>query len=42
MIAAECGISVFTVNAHIRKIYEKMQVHSVAEAVSKALRDGVV
>lgn len=42
MIAAECGISIFTVNAHIRKIYEKMQVHSVAEAVSKALRDGVV
>jgi DNA-binding NarL/FixJ family response regulator len=42
MIAAECGISVFTVNAHIRKIYDKMQVHSVAEAVAKALRDGVV
>ena len=42
MIASECSISVLTVNAHIRKIYEKMQVHSVAEAVSKALRDGIV
>jgi len=42
MIASSCGISVFTVNAHVRKIYEKMQVHSVAEAVSKAIRDGIV
>lgn len=42
MIADERSISVFTVNAHVRKIYEKLQVHSVAEAVSKAINQRVV
>lgn len=42
MIAASRSISVFTVNAHVRKIYDKLQVHSVAEAVSKALSNKVV
>lgn len=42
MIADLCGISPFTVNAHIRKIYEKLQVHSVAEAVSKAINQRLV
>jgi DNA-binding NarL/FixJ family response regulator len=42
MIADQCGISPFTVNAHIRKIYEKLQVHSVAEAVNKALTQRLV
>jgi DNA-binding NarL/FixJ family response regulator len=42
MIADERSISVFTVNAHIRKIYEKLQVHSVAEAVSKAINQKVI
>lgn len=42
MIAARMGISYFTVNAHIRKIYEKLHVNSSAEAVSLALKSGIV
>ncbi len=40
IIADACNISVHTVNNHIRKIYEKMQVHSRAEAVAKAMGVG--
>lgn len=35
MVAAECGISIETVRTHIKRIYEKLQVHSVTEAVAK-------
>ncbi len=42
MVADERNISVYTVNAHVRKIYEKLQVHSVAEAVSKALSNKII
>lgn len=42
MIAARMEISYFTVNAHIRKIYEKLHVNSSAEAVSLALKSGIV
>lgn len=42
MIAASQQLSVFTVNAHIRNIYKKLQVHSVAEAVSKAIQQRIV
>lgn len=39
MISDKLNISYFTVNNHIRHIYEKMHVHSQSEAVSKALRE---
>ncbi len=34
MIADELGVSYFTVNNHVKKIYDKLQVHSFAEAVA--------
>ncbi len=37
--AAELGVSFHTIHFHIRNIYDKLQVHSKSEAVSKALRD---
>lgn len=42
MIAAKCFVSYATVNKHISNIYSKLQVNSVAAAVSKALREGLV
>ncbi|MEQ9101865.1 MAG: response regulator transcription factor, partial [Imperialibacter sp.] len=42
MIAAEFDISLDTVRTHIKKIYEKLQVHSQTEAVSKAINEGLV
>jgi DNA-binding NarL/FixJ family response regulator len=41
-VAADLGISLDTVRTHIRKLYKKLQVHSVAEAVSRAIREGLV
>lgn len=34
MVADALGISYFTVNNHVKKIYEKLQVHSLAEALA--------
>ena len=36
MIADKMGISYFTVNNHVKKVYEKLQVHSLGEAVALA------
>ena len=36
MIADEMGISYFTVNNQVKKIYEKLQVHSLGHAVALA------
>jgi len=40
--AAALDVSVNTVCFHIKKIYEKLQVHSKSEAVAKALRHRLV
>ena len=42
MIADKCHISYATVNKHISNIYAKLQVNSVASAVSKAIKEGLV
>ena len=42
MVADKLGISYFTVNTHIKNIYEKLHVHSVGEAVSMALKNKIV
>jgi DNA-binding NarL/FixJ family response regulator len=42
MIAAELFISPFTVNNHIKKIYQKLHVHSVSEAVATAIQKNIV
>ncbi len=42
MIAEKESISFHTVNSHIRKIYEKLHVHSLGEAVSKAIKENLI
>jgi DNA-binding NarL/FixJ family response regulator len=39
---AALGITVNTVRNHVRRIYEKLHVHSKSAAVAKALRAGVI
>ena len=40
--ADDLGISHGTVRVHVRSIYKKLQVHSVAQAVRKAMEDRLV
>lgn len=40
--AEALGISIETVRSHIRSVYGKLQVHSVAAAVREAIRRGLV
>jgi DNA-binding NarL/FixJ family response regulator len=42
LIASEFAISIDTVRTHIKKIYEKLHVHSQTEAVSKAIHEKLV
>ena len=42
MIADICKISIDTVRSHIKKIYEKLHVHSQTEAVAKAIHERMV
>jgi DNA-binding NarL/FixJ family response regulator len=42
MIADATGISFHTVNSHLKKIYEKLHVHSATEAVAKAFDHRIV
>jgi len=41
-VARHLDISLDTVRFHIRNVYGKLQVRNVAQAVSRALRDGLV
>lgn len=41
-VADRLDISIDTVRTHVRGLYKKLQVHSVAEAVSRAVREGLV
>ena len=42
LIASEFGISIDTVRTHIKNVYEKLQVHSQAEAVAKAIHERLI
>lgn len=42
MISNDLGISIDTVRTHIKRIYEKLHVHSQTEAVIKAIRENIV
>jgi DNA-binding NarL/FixJ family response regulator len=39
--AAEIGVTTNTISFHLKRVYEKLQVHSKSEAVAKALRNGL-
>lgn len=42
MVAADLGLSIHTVDSHIRHIYEKLHVSGLAEAVGRAVKDRLV
>lgn len=41
-IGVRLGASYHTVDTHIRRVYEKLQVHSRAEAVAKGMKQGLL
>lgn len=41
-VAEACGSSIDTVRSHVRSIYRKLHVHSVGQAVSRAIRERLV
>lgn len=41
-VAEQLGIGIETVRSHVRAVYGKLQVHSVASAVREAIRRGLV
>lgn len=41
-VAVNLDVSLDTVRTHVRRLYDKLQVHNVAAAVAKAIRDGLV
>jgi DNA-binding NarL/FixJ family response regulator len=42
MIAEKCFVTYATVNKHISNIYKKLQVNSVAAAISRAIKEGLI
>jgi DNA-binding NarL/FixJ family response regulator len=41
-IASTLGVSLDTVRSHVKHIYRKLQVHGVAEAVGRAIREKLI
>jgi DNA-binding NarL/FixJ family response regulator len=41
-IASSLNLSIYTIRAHVRNIYEKLHVHSKSQAVAKALTEGLI
>lgn len=42
MVAGELNLAVETIRTYIKRMYEKLQVHSMSAAVAKALKEGLV
>lgn len=40
MVSSEAGISINTTRTYIKRIYEKLHVHSVTEAIARYLAEG--
>jgi DNA-binding NarL/FixJ family response regulator len=41
-VAEKLFVSLFTVRAHVRNIYDKLHVHTKSQAVAKALKENVI